>query len=100
MFACESQECWAGTAAYTVPEGKRAVIELIILRRVGLSTPKFFVLNTAGGVTAYHTLPATDNVLTMSLRLYGDPGTTIYVSPGDGLSGTISGYLLPAETAQ
>ena len=102
--------CCCGNNVYTVPSGKRAVVEY-----VSAQCPQFpsgfgcagFVQTTLNGVMVSHSLRAvpasngTFNTVGQQVRIYGDAGTVITAggySTGGPATGTInlaiSGYLV------
>jgi hypothetical protein len=108
---------------YTVPLGKRLVIEFVSMRVCGLPglSAEFGIITTTGGTDATYALttapsaspgsqaigcnsavPSSTTSVSQSVRLYADAGTTVFVS-GDRANGvggivtfsfSMSGYLV------
>jgi hypothetical protein len=93
------------TFAFSVPAGKRLVIEFVSARAnsaPGFSLLSINVVTTVGGVTLQHPFVpvfvgknGVDNSYTVSqpTRLYADPGTTVDITLGSGTV-ILSGYFV------
>ena len=99
------------TDSFTVPEGKVLVIEQVTATAtppIGQVVRLFSLRTTAGGVFAFHTVPAAVNgsgdfLGCQQVRLYADPGSLVQLSaPRSANTGSfltvasVSGYLIPA----
>jgi len=112
-----------GSALFVVPQGKRLVIEFVSIAATAVATGAmpsevtmfFEVQTTVNGVAVNHYMPVAPQVKFPSngysttskligaqeLRLYADPGTTVYATTQEAVSGaiqsvsiSISGHLI------
>jgi hypothetical protein len=95
---------------FTVPEGKRLVIEqvsAISLPPSGQIVRNYVLITTVDGALAFHTIPSTFNgfadfVGCQQVRVYADGGTLVKLGAARDTStgsyetvGAVSGYLIP-----